>query len=48
METKDDDVLLNLSSVIEIINSDYISNNKKEIIINNCKDILNITDISIV
>ncbi len=48
METKDDDVLLNLSSVIEIINSDYISNNKKELIINNCKDIFNITNIDII
>lgn len=47
IETKDDDVLLNLSSMIEIINSDYIFDNKKNIILDNCKDLFNIDNVDI-
>lgn len=48
IQTQDDDILLNISSVISIINSNYILNNKKDLIINNCKDILDIDDIDII
>lgn len=48
IQTKDDNILLNISSVISIINSNYILNNKKDLIMNNCKDVLDIDDIDII
>lgn len=48
IQTKDDDVLLNISSVIDIINSDYILNNKKDLILNSCEYLVSIDDIDII
>lgn len=47
IQTKDDSVLLNLSSIIEVIDSNYIFNNYKDIILMNCKNLINIEDTKI-
>ncbi len=48
IDTKDDDILLNISSMIDVINSDYIFDNKKDFIIDNCEDLMMIDDVNIV
>jgi len=47
-ETQEDKTLLNISSIINIINSDYVRYNKKSLVTNYCKELLSIDDINII
>lgn len=48
INTKRDDELLNISSIIEVIDSDYIRDNKKDLLSKPCRNLLNIDDANII